>query len=189
MESPHFDDLTRALSGTRRSVLSGTLALAAGWLGAAASDAKKKRKHKHKKRKPKAKPNEYGCLEVGAPCTTVNQCCSSICDGKKCRAHGAGTCDQQADGVCEAGNYLSTLCNGDICICARTTAGSKFCGMITNSPIDICADCQRDADCAALGYPVGFACVPFGGDHTVCKGVCEGGTGCVAPCGYAPPEP
>jgi hypothetical protein len=189
VDEDHFDDLTRVLSGTRRFALRGALAVATGWLGVRGVDARKKRKHKRKKRKPKAVPNEYGCLEVGAPCTTVNQCCSGVCEGKKCRAHDTGTCDQQADGVCEAGNYISTLCNGNLCLCARTTAGSKFCGNF-DSLYDSCVNCQRDADCAALGFPAGSACVPFVGEHEVCKSVCEdtGGMACLPPCGYVAPD-
>jgi hypothetical protein len=65
------------------------------------------------------------------------------------------------------------VCNGNKGICFRTTAGSNVC--INNFD---CADCQRDVDCAALGYPSGAACVPVGGD-LACAGLCETGMACV----------
>jgi hypothetical protein len=96
MDDHGFDDLLRALSQPRRSFLAGVVAIAAGWRGGRDASAKKKRKRKHrKKRRRTATPNEFGCLEVGDPCKSSDQCCSGICDGKKdnksCRAHGGGT--------------------------------------------------------------------------------------------------
>lgn len=183
MDGSQFDAFIRSLTGSRRSLLAGSLALATGWLGVSATEAKKK----HKKRKPKKpKPNAYGCLEVADPCQNEEQCCSGICDGKKgkrkCRAHDTETCDQKRPGYCEAGNPYLALCHGGLANCFRTTAGSNVCSRNL-----LCADCQRDADCEALGYPPGTACAPLGGDYS-CADICESDMACVIPVGVAPPE-
>ncbi|MGH2618112.1 MAG: hypothetical protein ACRDJC_23030 [Thermomicrobiales bacterium] len=175
---------------SRRDVLRGLAGAGLG-LGAARLPTMAAAKKKRKKNK-KPKPNQYGCLEVGDPCKTAGQCCSGICEGTKdkrtCRAHGTGTCNQKAPGVCEAGDVSDTLCNGQQCLCTRTTAGSKFCG--SHAFPSACASCQRDADCVALGFPPGTACAPFTGEFA-CAGTCEetGGMACLVPCGYVPPDP
>jgi hypothetical protein len=149
------------------------------------AEAKKKRKRKGKNKKDKSvKPNEYGCFNVGDPCKSEADCCSGICEGKKCRAHHTGTCDQDEPGACEAGNPIDTLCNGKQCACIRTTGGSKFCGSVM-LPTD-CADCKKDADCEAQGFPSGTACVPYGGEFA-CAGACDSGMACFAPCGTPVP--
>lgn len=188
MDGSGFDALIQSVMGSRRSLLGGVAALAVGWLGVGEIAAKKKGKNKKKK---KAKPNEFGCLEVGDACKSEEQCCSGICEGKKgkrrCGAHGAGTCEQEGSGVCTADNPGSLRCNNEInCLCLQTTAGSIFCGEGGNTGLDVCADCQTDADCEALGHPAGSACIPvFEGE---CAGICESGMACMAPCGYLPPE-
>jgi hypothetical protein len=157
-------------------------------------EAKKKRKRKkHKKPKPQAKPNEYGCLEVNAPCTSEADCCSGICDGttgkKRCRAHGTGSCRQDRQGVCSATTTdVPTFVCGNDCYCFLTTAGSNFCAVppaAVDSPK--CADCQKDLDCLALGFPAGSACVPVERGH--CSGRCESGMACLVPCGVEFPPP
>jgi hypothetical protein len=189
----HFDAVARlwTVLPSRRDVLRGFAGAGLG-LGFARlsgiTEAKKKRKHK--KRKPKKPtPNEFGCLEVGDACATEDQCCSGICEGKKgkkqCRAHDTGTCDQQAPGVCEAGNPYAALCNGGECACFSTTAGSNVCAQDFST--SVCSDCQKDADCLALGFPPGSACAPIWGDFA-CADLCENGMACMIPCGYEPPE-
>jgi hypothetical protein len=186
-----FDALARTLISiaSRRQLLRGLVAAGFGVDVArspALVDARRKRKRKHKKKEKKATPNEFGCFEVGDPCKSEADCCSGICEGKKCRAHDTGTCNQKAPGTCEAGNPLETLCNGRTdCACLRTTADSNACAQLGT---DACADCQKDADCAALGFPPGTACAPFAGD-LACTGVCESGMVCTVPCGYTPPDP
>jgi hypothetical protein len=166
-------DIVRALSGA--GIVWGTARFPR-------SVAAKKRHH-GKKRK-RARPNQFGCLEVGDPCKNVTQCCSGICDGKKgkrsCRAHGTGVCDQQAEGICTAVNPKLTACdNSGECACFRTTAGSNFCA---NTFVETaCADCRKDADCAALGFPAGSACLPFFQGN--CVASCETGMACLPPCG------
>lgn len=187
MDGSRFDQFSRALTGSRRSVLGGTLALAAGWLGASRVEAKKK----HKKRKPKAKPNEFGCLEVGDACKSTDQCCSGVCGGKKgkkqCRAHDTGTCRQDGFGICSGDSGTPFACNNSgFCVCFHTTAGSNFCAELDNGGLEICADCQKDADCQALGFPSGSACIPL--SEGGCAGMCESGMACWAPCGSSPEE-
>jgi hypothetical protein len=180
---------------SRRDVLRGLTAAGLG-LGLAAlpelGEAKPKRRKKRKRPKP-AKPNQYGCLEVNDPCRRHTQCCSGICTGKpgkkRCRAHGTGTCNQRAPGICEADNPALTFCNNSpTCVCVRTTAGSAFCGE-GNLEVSRCAPCKRDADCVALGLPPGSACAPTATGN--CAGDCATGTVCLVPCGTDPlaPEP
>jgi hypothetical protein len=184
MDSHQVDQLARALSGTRRALLPGALALAAGWLGIGVTGA---RKHKHKKKPKKPKPNEFACLSVGKRCKSTDQCCSGICTGKKgkrrCRAHDTGTCAQGIPGVCDPENPTIAICNSDACLCMSTTAGSNYCA---NGNFNQCSDCTKDADCEALGLPPGSACIPF---PLTCTDQCESGMTCVIPCGVAPPEP
>lgn len=196
MDQNRFDVLARALSSmpTRRHLLRG---LAGGGLGfsslrlPAVTEARKK--EKHKKRQKKVKANAFGCLSVDKTCNNAGQCCSGICEGKKgkrtCRAHGAGTCDQNAPGICEAVDPLQTLCNGvDNCACFRTTAGSNFCvDAVATGSKDFCVNCKKDADCEALGFPPGSACVPAS-DGNCAASTCEIGMICAVPCGARPPE-
>jgi hypothetical protein len=90
--------VTRSLTSvpSRRDVLRGLVGAGLG-LGAARLPAVVAAK---KKRKKKVKPNAFGCLNVDAACKNADQCCSGICEGKKCRAHGIGTCDQKMPGAC-----------------------------------------------------------------------------------------
>ncbi len=183
--------LTLAWHGvpSRRDVMRALAGLGLG-LGAAhlpdLAAARKKRKHRTRK----GKPNEFGCLSVGQRCTKADQCCSDICQGKKgkksCRARGSGTCDQQALAFCEVTDSQPAICNGnDNCRCFRTTAGSSFCADSTgsNNP-GFCVDCTKDADCAALGFPPGSACLPLSNGNCALFG-CE--MGCLVPCGFVPP--
>lgn len=160
----------------RREVLRG-LAGAGLALGLArftgGADAKKKRR---KKRPKSPKPNAFGCLEVGDTCRNASQCCSGVCEGKHgkrtCRAHDTGTCKQDGE--------LKPCNNRTTCGCFRTTAGSDVCAGLFGP--SACADCQRDADCLALGFPPGSACglsaIP-----------CESGMACYVPCGAELPDP
>ena len=171
MDSTRFDALAQSFANSRRSLLAGCLALGAGRIGGSAIEAKSK-KRKHKKKPKKASANEYGCLDVGAPCQNADQCCSGICDGTKgkraCRAHDTGTCKQDGQ--------LAPCNNRTNCGCFTTTGGSDVCAELF--PPSSCAVCRRDADCEALGFPQGSACIPFD---------CESGFACMVPCGKAPP--
>jgi hypothetical protein len=169
MNGSQFDTLTQMLTKSRRSLLGGTLALAAGWIGVSTTVAKKKRKRKRKPKKPK--PNVFGCLEVGQACKNADQCCSGICEGKNgkrtCRAHDTGVCRQEDPGICRADS---------------PTGGSNVCGGAFGLPGQggsECADCRKDADCLVLGFPAGTACVPMEGN---CAQQCGLTTACVVPC-------
>jgi hypothetical protein len=180
MDGSGFDALIQSVVGPRRALLGGAVALAAGWLGI--GDAAAKRKGKKKKKK-KAKPNAYGCLDVGDPCKSAEGCCSGICTGKKgkrtCRAHGGGTCRQELTGLCSDPPTLATCNDSETCYCLRTTANSNFCAQLGQA---LCTDCQKDADCEALGLPPGSACLPTEG--ALCADQCpETGMVCLAPCG------
>jgi hypothetical protein len=186
MEMDRFDRLAHSVSGLlSRRALAGALGLGA-LVWPSLVDAKKRGK-----KKKKVKFNEFGCVSVGGYCKNADQCCSGMCEGKKgkkkCRARGAGTCDQDSPGVCLAANPTTLTCNNDaLCYCYATTAGSNFCTEASMG-FDVCAECQKDADCVALGHPPEFACAPaFAG---ACAGACESGMACLPPCGYAPPEP
>jgi hypothetical protein len=188
MNELHFDDMLRTLTRSRRSLAAGAVAAIAGLLIAPGSDAKKKRKRKHKKRKPKAQPNEFGCFEVGDPCTSEADCCSGVCEGKKCRAHGTDVCGQDEPGVCTAPfDDIPSLGCGTNCFCYRTTAGSNFCssGVWTGDQWN-CTDCKTDADCLALGFPAGSACAQVG--RGICSGWCDSGMACLLPCGTKRPD-
>jgi hypothetical protein len=187
VDGSHFDGLTRSLVESRRSLLGGALALAGGTLGTATATARRRRKKKGKKAK-KPKPNAFGCLSVGASCKSADLCCSGVCEGKKCQAHGTGTCQQGIKGVCEVPLNEAVLlkCNNDFnCYCYQTTAGSNFC----SAPIRLeqCAICATDADCVALGFPPGSACAPVSQGH--CVGTCDSGMACMVPCGSPLPDP
>jgi hypothetical protein len=192
METSRFDAFTRSLAGSRRALLGGMLAAAAGWAGMAGSDARKKRKRK--KRRKKATPNAFGCLEVNDPCTSPAQCCSGVCEGKKCRSHDTGTCDQTLrKEICLAASVEDILvlrgCDSDLnCYCYRTTSGSRYCSAgLLNEGDPRCADCKTDADCVALGFPPAAACAPV--SQGLCAGSCPTGMACLTPCGAALPNP
>ncbi len=177
MEGPQFDDFIRALAGSRRSLLGGTLGLASGLIGLSSIDARKKRKRKKPKqasRTPQATPNEFGCLSVNDPCTGPGECCSGICEGKKgkktCGAHDASTC-QAGQNACDDAEATSCVSStGAGASCDTTTGNAPFC--TANGD---CFACKKDADC-----------VPFCGANAACikcaacadKGVT---TACVSP--------
>ncbi len=188
MNGNRFDVLTAQMTNasSRRDVMRALASLGMG-VGAAwrigGAGAKRKRKKKGKK----AKSNAFGCLNVGKSCKSAEQCCAGICEGKKggkrCGAHGAGTCNQAAEGACEAAFPTQTACNNNVnCRCLRTTAGSNFCADLGGQLS--CADCRKDADCEALGLPAGSACLPF--STGFCAGNCESGMVCLPPCGVTP---
>jgi hypothetical protein len=180
---------------SRRDVLHGLAGMGLAFGVASlpdAAEAKKKRKRKKKDKKPK--PNAFDCLSVGKTCMNADQCCSGICEGKKgkrkCRAHGAGTCEQDVAAICQSGTPITTSCNNRAdCACFRTTAGSSFCAELFcgEEGCSECADCQRDADCVALGFPPEAACAPVSAG--ACAGICDGGMACMLPCGVELPEP
>lgn len=180
-----FERMMRVLTAipSRRDVLRGLTGMGLGLTAArlpAGADARKKRKGTKKK----PRPNRFGCFGVGDRCKRADQCCSGICDGKKgkrrCRAHDTGTCKQGGPEICSIDPPPALTCNnGAECRCFRTTAGSIACAKFINRELN-CADCARDADCAALGFPPGTVCAPL--SVGICAGQCEGGRACLFPC-------
>jgi hypothetical protein len=103
MDATRFDRITRALARTRsrRAFTTSTLALAlvsldfVGMGQHLGAEARKKNKNKEKKRKKRRQRrqnqtqppngpqfNEFGCVDVGAPCLGNSDfCCSGICEG------------------------------------------------------------------------------------------------------------
>lgn len=188
MDGSHFDNIVRTLMGSRRSLVGGGLAVAAGWLGLA--DAQTKRKRKHKKRVRKRKPNDHRCLEVGQACNGDSAaCCSGICEStmptvgmtetSRCIARVTSVCDAQADS-CTTGVALACDANNPDCTCLRTTNNAPFCGDVTAGSAALCRECRRDANCTEEFGP-GAACVVVGG---FCDAYCPGtgGTACVRAC-------
>lgn len=194
MDQIQFKLMSQTLTNfpSRRDVLRG---LVAGLgLGSAypAFEIEAKKKHKRRKKKRKQQepgtPNEFGCIEVGDRCSSADECCSGVCDGKACQAHGVDVCRQDRPGVCTAGvDEVPSLGCGTNCWCYRTTAGSNFCGPSprTSEQMD-CTSCRKDADCIALGYPPGSACAPVGRGN--CAGWCDSGMACLVPCGAEYPD-
>jgi hypothetical protein len=183
MDGSRFDDLLRSFTHSRRSLLGGTMAAVAGLRAASGVDAKKKHRHKKHKKAHPSRPNEFGCFEVGDPCASEADCCSSICEGGRCRAHDTGICQQSVPGACSAtsvDDLAALVCHGTNCFCFRTTAGSNICSAGPYTGGESCADCKTDADCEALGFPTGSACAPSAG---IC-GICPSGTACLAPCDF-----
>jgi hypothetical protein len=164
METSQFDNLIRSLLATpsRRRVLRG-LAIGCGLWSARFPNLAH-----GKKGKKKLKRNRFGCVNVGGHCRgRDNVCCSGKCRGKKprngkkdtsaCVAHHAGVCDSVSVQVACTGNP-ATACNPDnpYARCYRTTGNAEFCG---NSALGGCVDCRKDADCQALGFGDGAACI------------------------------
>ncbi len=186
MEGRHFDDLIRSLFASRRSLFAGAAMVAVGWLGSMDAEARSRhgKKRKHKKT-PATQPifNQFGCLDVGQPCAgDSSQCCSGVCEGKPpkkgkpdtrvCAAHNAGACTTSRN-RCTSVDPGLAVCNpnSQFAACLVTTGNAPFCGTLFNfDPAVTCQTCTRDADCLAIGFPSGSACVQLGG--TFCNG-CE----------------
>ncbi|HEU5431485.1 MAG TPA: hypothetical protein VFU81_07475 [Thermomicrobiales bacterium] len=113
------------------------------------------------------------CRKPGKSCKHGGQCCSGVCQHKKCRtAPNQGTCTLKQNQCVDA--YPASACNGPAgCACFVTTSGASFCG-----GGGICATCATDADCARIGQP-GAICVRSEGD-SCCGG--DGATACTQPC-------
>ena len=176
MDQQQFDALLKRLAVEPRPRRSALLLLAGGVLGGLVARAG-----------PGAAA-ATGCAKVGKPCKRATHCCSGICTGKhgkkKCRGHGAGTCQRGQD-ICTDPNPDLDRCNNNaLCACIVTTAGTSFCYDQTFGGGNWCADCERDTDCVGLGFPTGSACGPVSAGR--CAGLCESSTACLAPCGTAP---
>jgi hypothetical protein len=172
MDGVRFDGLAKRLArdaATRRWVLHGLAAVLGGAAGRSARAG------------ARGAGGRGRCVREKEECRRSNQCCSGRCKGKhggkRCRrAPGQGTCTTDRD-VCRVGN-AGVGCNGDGgCACAVTARGTAFCASLFG---DSCRVCASGADCVALGFPAGSACIRVGGSCEDCAA--EGGTKCVLPC-------
>lgn len=176
MNVSRFDAVTRSLASrpSRRTILVGLAALATTALRLPSTAVAGKRKNR---RGNKLQRNSFGCVDVGLRCRGNSaNCCSGICQGKKpkrgkrdrsrCVAHDGGSCPQEPDACVEPGQ----IC-GPLGVCGLTTGKACFCAAISG----LCAVCQKDADCVALGWGANAACI-------VTEGCPEtGGTFCAPP--------
>jgi hypothetical protein len=109
-------------------------------------------------------------------------CCSGVCQGKKpkkgkpdkrvCTAHHAGECSPRRD-YCDLEQApVNNLCNlpAETAFCVVTTGEAGFCASLLGFDAAIhCQACAKDADCEALGFPPGSACVVFSGRCNACE--------------------
>lgn len=191
MDRSAFDRLARWIGAdtSRRCVLRSAFAAALSGvtgtapLGAETIAAKKG---------AKLKRNTYGCVDVGKPCRGRDAvCCSGICKGKrpkkgqrdrsKCVAHNVGGCTLDR-ALCI--NPTLAACS-KTAKCLVTTGKAPFCAENDFSHEANCKPCGQDADCEAMGFGQGSACVLLHTEGTCAKG-CEGingsqGTACLAP--------
>lgn len=190
MDDHRFDHLARLLgrATTRRRLLAGlAISPLAGPVAArliADVTARKKRKKKGKNAK-QGKPNEFGCLDVGAACKNADQCCSGVCQGKKgkrkCLSHNAGICQPERD-YCMGTPAVCKVSGETLSVCWLTTGKAAFCANLGGVGInDFCRDCARDEDCQEEFGP-GAACIDVRGGICGDQGACAdtGGTACVA---------
>jgi hypothetical protein len=164
MDGLRFDALIRSLTGSRRLLLGGGLAIAGGWLSGPhiAIRARKKRG-----KRSRLKRNAFGCVNDGGQCRGKDaHCCSGMCEGKRrkkdrsrCVAHNIDDCPDGADSCLEE---IVGCTNG---FCYQTTGQASFC-----ASGGVCFDCRRDADCEPVTGP-GAAC-------GVCSN-CVDGTSCL----------
>lgn len=192
MDDARFDALTRRLTApdSRRRILvaAGGACGLFGLIRPAAAAAKKRKK------KPKrAKPNAFGCLDVGQPCAGQDgRCCSGVCQGAKpkkgkrdrsrCVAHHTGGCTADRH-ICFDPDGSSCSVASTTARCFKTTGNAGFCAEYGGfRHVANCQPCRRDPDCEALGFGPGAACVIVRTEG-VCANGCEGfndspGTAC-----------
>lgn len=209
MDGHQFDDLLRALSRSRRSLVG--MALTAGGImtGLTAAEAKKKKKKKcAKKCKDGCCTGKYGkCLKPAqqnsAQCGTGGEICRTNCGG------GGDTCASTCEGCCagnecievptddQCGNNGSAcvpcvgeeICAGSCCIPplkACSQSGTRCCGLNQCESGRCCVFnngfCVQDSDCCD---PANSTCED---NHCVVKldmpcqpgWLCEGGLSCPA---------
>jgi hypothetical protein len=147
---------------------------------------------KRKKKGRDAKPNAFGCLDVGKPCRGKDAlCCSGICAGKKpgkgkqdkrtCAAHNTGGCLPERSFCVDSEAFCSPTA-----ACLTTTGNAGFCAEDLGFDREVnCQPCVRDTECEQLGFAAGSACVILRTEG-FCEEGCEGingstGTACIAP--------
>ena len=175
MDAERFDTTTRmfGVAGRRRLLtvgLSGALGGLLGRLGVRAQPV----------------AEAASCAKVGKACRHAEQCCSGVCSGKhgkkKCRSHDAGTCTRGQD-----------ACTDPDPAVRQVQQRRRMHLLPHHRRHELLRRCQqwrlrqlrRDADCLALGFPPGSACLAVGVGR--CAGFCPSGTACNPPCPTAPP--
>lgn len=187
MDSSPFDDLLRRLTNSRRSLVSGSVAALAGWLGVAAVDAKKKKKQPCKKKcYDGCCTKKYGkCIpfsqQTPGACGTGGQICGQ-CGGfsPSCADGGCTGCCTEDDQVClSAGDQDAAHCGSDGDTC-QPCAGSRRCqDQHCCAPLaDFCDTsfdcCDDDASC-----PFGFCCKANGDSCDRAQDCCNSLDRCV----------
>ncbi len=164
MDNGQFDDLVKrlAIGSPRRQLLrllaGSGLGLLIGW-----SD------------RQAATGAGAGCRKERKECKRDNQCCSGLCQRRKCRhAPGQGNCTIRKN-FCGNDPEIFICKGAPACRCYVTTRGRSFCGSNGDGQ---CATCERNTDCTAVTGP-GSACVQG-------AGCCGGGTACFPPCATEP---
>lgn len=143
MDGHQFDGMIRAVAGSRRMVLGGAVAAAAGALIQPESEGKKRRK---RCRAPRVKCGKT-CLPAGSCCTDADCGACQSCSGKRCVVAPSGT-------ACGVGG----TCNGTACInegAFGCTADLDFCYASSKMP------CPRSTTPGAF-------CVVNGSGKTMC---------------------
>ena len=115
MDGNQFDDVIRSVMQSRRTLLTGALAVGMSAIGRTEGDAKKRRK---RCKSPKVKCGKK-CLAAGSCCSDADCGTCQTCLGKQCVVAPGGT-------TCGVGG----TCNGTACINQGTfgcTAARDFC--------------------------------------------------------------
>jgi hypothetical protein len=159
---------------SRRDLVRGLAGAGFGLAAARLPDSVTARQERRKRKK--ARPNAFGCFNVGKPCKRAAQCCSSICERKRRRAHDTGTCvaGKHPASCGGASNVACTTSLEKAGFCATTTGNAGYC--IASGE---CFVCSTDAECQAAKngkYGSRAACVRCAGECTT-----TGGTACVGP--------
>jgi hypothetical protein len=169
MNASQFDSLVGALTDgaaprrvlVRGLVGAGIAAALMPW-GQEELDARRSKKRgKRKKDNKKPKVNRFGCRNVGIACSSANQCCSGICEGrggkgkngkkrkKTCRAHDTGGCRADLESCSANRDITCTTTTGEDGFCHITTGNAPYCAF---DGID--AECTKDEDCIELCGPL-----------------------------------
>jgi hypothetical protein len=174
MDGSQFDDLLRALSRSRRTILGAALAAASGADALPAAYAKKKKKCA-KKCKDGCCTSKHGkCIRPAQQSATQCGTGGEICRSGGCSGGGGGGTTtpepEQPDPICDR-ESCATCCFGGVCV-ASTNAHCGF-GGIT------CKPCGANAKCTAEGECCGFVGHDCTGGFTCCDDLkCQGNTCC-----------
>lgn len=149
MDDHRFDALVRTLAGSRRAVLGGAIAAAAGALGQPESKGKKRRR---RCKSPKVKCGKK-CLSAGFCCSTGDCGTCQVCSGKTCVVASSGT-------PCGVGGS----CNGSACI----NQGAFGC----TASMDFCLE-NGKMPCPRSSTPGAFCVVDLNGKNLCVTGGCK----------------